>query len=96
MSNHQDLTTTTLSSRHYWSCRRGMLELDLVLVPFYRYCYPQLSPILQQQFIELLTANDPEIYAWITGRSVPEQPSLQGIVKLVYDYAIDPTRPREF
>lgn len=83
------------NDRIYWSCRRGMLELDLILVPFYFHKYSSLSPELQQQFVALLNATDVELYAWLTGRTQPEEALLQGIVKQVYAYAIDPARPRE-
>ncbi|MFN7096915.1 MAG: succinate dehydrogenase assembly factor 2 [Gammaproteobacteria bacterium] len=86
--------TTTKPDRVYWSCRRGMLELDLILIPFFQNRYPLLPEDTQLLFITLLECTDMELYAWLTGRSEPEQDNLQTIVKLIRDYAIDPSRPR--
>ncbi len=78
----------------YWSCRRGMLELDLILIPFLQNCYTTLTPEQQQQFTALLTATDPELYAWLTGQSLPDATDLHAIIHLIRHYAQDPSRPR--
>lgn len=88
------MITSTQSDRIYWSCRRGMLELDLTLIPFYQHQYNHLPPNLQQAFKNLLECTDMELYAWLTGRSEPEQEEFQSIVKLIRDYALNPSRPR--
>ncbi|NNM60528.1 MAG: succinate dehydrogenase assembly factor 2 [Legionellales bacterium] len=85
---------TTQNSRVYWSCRRGMLELDLILMPFYLHRYPTLSDELQQDYQALLTATDPELYVWLTGKEEPTEPKTRDIVNLIRDYAIDLSRPR--
>lgn len=54
-------------SKIKWQCRRGMLELDLLLLPFYEGKFTQLSPALQQAFINLLDHPDPDIYNWFLG-----------------------------
>ena len=82
--------------RIYWSCRRGMLELDLILIPFSKYKYLELTPSLQQQFQALLECTDVELYAWLTGRSEPEQAEFVPIITLIRTYAADPSRPRSF
>jgi antitoxin CptB len=71
-----------------------MLELDLTLIPFYQHQYAHLTNELQQNFRDLLECTDMELYAWLTGRSEPEQVDFQTIVKLIRDYAIDPSRSR--
>lgn len=80
--------------RIYWSCRRGMLELDLTLIPFCQHQYLSLSTELQQQFQALLECTDVELYAWLTGRSEPENAEFLPIVNLIRIYAADPSRPR--
>ncbi len=82
------------NSRVYWSCRRGMLELDLILIPFYLHCYPTLTSELQQDFQTLLTATDPELYTWLTGKETPEGTAAGYLVSLIRDYALDTSRPR--
>lgn len=80
--------------RLYWSCRRGMLELDLILIPFLQQRYAGLTSQQQQQFEQLLACTDMELYAWLTGRGEPEQVEFQAITKLIRDYAEDPSRAR--
>ena len=40
--------------RIYWASRRGMLELDLMLVPFMEDCFRTLSADKQQHYADLL------------------------------------------
>lgn len=47
----------------YWRCRRGMKELDLLLIPYIEREYAHLTDEELKDFIELLELPDPEIYA---------------------------------
>ncbi len=51
--------------RLQWQCRRGMLELDVLLGRFLENYYDQLSVQQKQDFIALLQISDPEIYSWL-------------------------------
>jgi antitoxin CptB len=55
-----------------WQCRRGMLELDLLLEAFLDQHYPSLSPRLQRHFLQLLDFPDPVIHAWCVTGEAPE------------------------
>lgn len=66
-----------------WACRRGMLELDLLLGRFLEEAYPKLSPEMQTRFAELLTYTDPELWTWLTGQSLPENQTLIPIIKAI-------------
>ena len=66
--------------RIYWACRRGMLELDLVMVPFYEQCFRTLSEVDQQRFIKLLECEDTELFQWFLGKGLPDDPELASIV----------------
>lgn len=50
-----------------WQCRRGMLELDVILSPFLSQHFDNLSGVQQQAFVELLSHPDPDIYTWVMG-----------------------------
>lgn len=50
-----------------WACRRGMLELDLFLMPFFENCYSDLSQAEKALFKALLSEHDPILYAWLMG-----------------------------
>lgn len=52
-----------------WRCRRGMLELDLILQKFVETSIDKLNPNEVQVFESLLTATDPELYSWLMGES---------------------------
>jgi len=50
-----------------WQCRRGMLELDVILIPFLENYFESLDENNQLAFSELLTQADPDLYTWIMG-----------------------------
>lgn len=54
-----------------WSCRRGMLELDLLLGRFLDKVYETLSPEEDKLFRELLDETDPDLYSWLLGNTLP-------------------------
>lgn len=68
--------------RALWRSRRGMLELDILLVAFARERYPQLAPGEQGAYLELLACDDWQIWDWLQGRTQPP-PALAGIVALL-------------
>lgn len=65
-----------------WRSRRGMLELDLFLVPFAESCYADLTPADRAAYRDLLRCEDWEILDWLRRDSVPS-PDLAHIVELV-------------
>lgn len=58
-----------------WACRRGMLELDLLLMPFLTDHYDDLTAAQQQTFANLLSENDQTLYAWLLTGNAPDVPS---------------------
>ncbi len=69
--------------RLYWGSRRGMLELDLILMPFLENIYPGLERADQQRYEQLLACEDQDLYAWLMGRETPEDAEIQRIVSLI-------------
>jgi antitoxin CptB len=65
------------SQRIKWACRRGMLELDLILLPFFNAHYDQLSIREQQLFVKLLEYPDPELYDYLISGYRCDEPDLQ-------------------
>lgn len=55
-----------------WQCRRGMLELDIMLISFFDHHYDTLSPKEQELFVALLEASDADLYAWLLGEEIPD------------------------
>lgn len=48
-------------SQLYWQCRRGNLELDLLLKDYLENVYPKVSELERQQFAELLKLDDVDL-----------------------------------
>jgi len=70
----------------YWHSRRGMLELDLILVPFAENVLPQLSKNECKEYARLLAEEDQDIFMWLI-KSVPVQDSsLQPIVDKILSH----------
>jgi antitoxin CptB len=65
-----------------WQCRRGLLELDLLLGRFVAERYVNLSAPEQEAFGLLLARPDQELLAWIQGQEVPPD-ELKGIISKI-------------
>lgn len=72
-------------NRLFWACRRGMLELDLVLLPFLENVYETLPEDDKQRFITLLDEQDQDLFGWFLRREDPEDPELKKIVQIIRD-----------
>tara|TARA_R110001583_G_scaffold164447_1_gene316957 strand:+ start:39302 stop:39553 length:252 start_codon:yes stop_codon:yes gene_type:complete len=70
-------------SRLSWACRRGMLELDVLFMPFLKEAYSELSKQHKLFFQRLLTCEDPELFAWFMGHEVCPDPELAEIVDVI-------------
>ncbi|MBB1126570.1 succinate dehydrogenase assembly factor 2 [Thiospirillum jenense] len=75
--------TATELRRVHWQCRRGMLELDLLLAHFFIAHFIELETTQQTAFIHLLTYPDPLLYDWLIGDTQPEQAALHAVVAQV-------------
>lgn len=69
--------------RLVWHSRRGMLELDVLLVPFVKDVYPSLPRADQLRYWQLIQCEDNDLFAWFMQRSRPEDPELARIVDLI-------------
>jgi antitoxin CptB len=66
-----------------WRCRRGLLELDLILQGFMERRFARLDAAEKALFGELLDTPDPDLLDWALGRSEPADPRLHGVVRLL-------------
>ncbi|MCL5041414.1 MAG: succinate dehydrogenase assembly factor 2 [Gammaproteobacteria bacterium] len=71
--------------RLFWHSRRGMLELDVLLVPFLQEAYSALSKDDQARYRQLLECEDQDMFGWFMQRSEPEDPDLKRIVRIILD-----------
>ncbi|MEW5248224.1 FAD assembly factor SdhE [Microbulbifer sp. 2201CG32-9] len=72
-------------NRLFWASRRGMLELDLVLLPFLEQVYDTLPEGDRQRYIQLLDSEDQDLFAWLLNRNDPDDPELLRIVQIIRD-----------
>ncbi|AOS98475.1 Antitoxin CptB [Microbulbifer aggregans] len=72
-------------NRLFWASRRGMLELDLVLLPFLENVYDSLDEADQQRYVQLLESEDQDLFAWFLRREDPSDPELMRIVQIIRD-----------
>lgn len=70
-----------------WACRRGMLELDVLLGNFLKEAYLGLAPDDQAYFTEFLENNDQDLFLWLTGRAVSETVKIRKMVDKIRDHA---------
>ena len=67
-------------NRLRWRSRRGMLELDLLLLPFFDDVFLELSDTEQQAFVRLLEHDDPDLLFWFSQKGKSAEPELQALV----------------
>lgn len=69
--------------RARWRCRRGMLELDIILQRFMDVYYCQLSADELQQFDRLLSLSDNDLWDLICARETIREESLTPVLSLL-------------
>ncbi len=67
----------------YWHSRRGMLELDLILVPFAETVLPGLPEAMQRAYAELLKEEDQDLFQWLVKRQPVPISRLQTVIDTV-------------
>lgn len=69
--------------RARWRCRRGLLELDIVLQRFMDQHYAQLDQQGLEQFERLLSLPDNDLWDLISERKTLDDRSLQTVLELL-------------
>lgn len=70
-------------ARITWHCRRGMLELDLLLHRFVKNKINDLNDEELNNLEDLLSYPDPQLYAWLMGLDIPQDKGIKHIVELI-------------
>ena len=81
------MSIETEVKRLYWHSRRGMWELDQLLVPFVEERYLQLDEADRERYRLLLDCEDQDMFGWFMRRAEPYSDDLKRIVGLVLDHA---------
>jgi len=80
---NESLANDKVKARLRWACRRGMLELDVLFMPFVDEGYDQLTESQKQDFERLLECDDPELFAWFMGHEECKDNALNSIVQII-------------
>lgn len=64
-----------------WQCRRGLLEVDVVLNGYLESHFLDDGSDNQQLFERLLESQDADLFEWFTERSAPDDANLAAYVR---------------
>ena len=70
-----------------WCCRRGVLELDLLLERFVRQRYDKLDDTGKQLFQSLLQCEDSWLQAWLLYQTKPVPQAYQSMVDSIKQFS---------
>ncbi len=70
-----------------WHSRRGMWELDILLLPFAETCLPTLPLASQQVYERLLAEEDQDLFACLVDRVEHPDPELREMVAQIRAFA---------
>lgn len=71
------------ATRLRWACRRGMLELDILLGDFLDKAYDSLSDEEKMDFQRLLNFPDQEILEFCMDQAQPEEPEIKHVIEKI-------------
>lgn len=78
------MTELNSKAKLRWACRRGMLELDVLFLPFIDDgAFDALPDEKKLVFQRLLSCDDPDLFAWLMGHQKCEDAELKAMVKLI-------------
>lgn len=83
MSEASSLVIPVDRQRLMWQCRRGMLELDILLQGFVESCYDDLSESDKRAFEALLVYPDQELLEYFLEQSQADDKDIAKLVKFI-------------
>ena len=73
-------------SKLKWHCRRGMLELDIILGRFLESHLDVMTNVEYDMLNTFLTYPDPDLYTWLMGYGKPDDQGSVACVALIQSY----------
>lgn len=64
-------------------CRRGMKELDVLLLEYLERHYPQACTEARQAFARILEMQDPDIHSLLLGKSGAEDREISNVIAVL-------------
>ncbi len=74
---------TDLKKKILWQCRRGLWELDAILIPFVEKRFDELDSDNKSLFKELLSYEDIEIFDLLVNKKNPKDTRMKQLVDLI-------------
>lgn len=71
------------NNRLRWKCRRGMLELDIMLHSFLKNGYASLTPENTTYFEQLLDYEDNPLFELLMGHMQPADPAMKDVIQSI-------------
>ena len=87
MGSHSDDPNIELR-RLKWRCRRGMLELDLLLEGFVESGYELLGESERAAFVRFLESQDQDLYNWLINQIDPKDGEFRNLVAKIRAVAL--------
>ena len=72
-----------LKKKILWQCRRGLWELDAILVPFVETNFDDLNVINQDLFKELVSFEDIEVFDLLVNKKEPKDLRMKPLVDII-------------
>ena len=69
-----------------WRCRRGMLELDMMLQDFFKQRFQGLDSQQQRMFVRLLDYPDQSLLEWLSGDPQSADKDVKAIVEQIHHF----------
>ena len=76
---------TDLKKKILWQCRRGLWELDIILLPFVEKEFTNLNKQDQLLFQQLLTYEDIELFDIFVNKIEPQESKFINLIHLILD-----------
>ena len=74
------MTDSAEQQKIRWHSRRGMLELDLLLLPFATEVFGSLSSREQALYRQLLASEDQQLWSWLLQQTEPPEPAFKPLI----------------
>ena len=68
-----------------WRCRRGMRELDQLMLRYLDLRWPQASDAERAVFLRMMDCEDDKLWRWFMGRDRPGDADLHALVQAIID-----------
>lgn len=81
---------SSVPARLRWRCRRGLLELDLLLEAFLHEGYADLAPDEAAAFEALLGLPDPQLLRYLLGLESPDDQGWVRVIARIRRAAVNP------